>query len=1314
MSEQSGGQNGGAVGYFGRKFRGADRHSPRRARLRWSAAIERLEARNLLSVNVTTWHNDLTRQGLNSSEVALTPANVNSTSFGRLFSYPVEGQVYAQPLYVSNLAIPGQGTHNVVFVATQHNDVYAFDADSNSAANNGVLWHVNLGASAATPSPFFANRYGPYHDINPQVGITSTPVIDLASGTIYIDAFTNDVPGQNAYSHHIWALDIATGAQKTSPMLVAATVPGTSAGSVGGVLTFTASQQLQRSALTLSNGILYVAYTGYADTNPYHGWILGFNPTTLQLVTAFNTTPTLDTDMASEAGEGGIWQAGNGLSSDGSNVYVMIANGDFNPSQTSSDWGDSFLRLTPTNPATSNTNGYGLTATDYFTPFNEQSLADADQDLGSGGTMILPDQTGAHPHELIGSGKGGTIYVVDRDNMGHFNAANNSNIVQTVSLGHGTFSSPAYFNNTVYYHAGSDVLKAFSISGGLLSAAPIASGTVTHGGNPGGSATPSISSNGLANGIVWDLQYSTSHEVLHAYNATPSGTTLTELYNSNQNSARDQIGPGVKFTLPTIADGKVFVGADGVLNIFGQLVTPTQPPSAPTNFAASMPVANQILLTWTDTATTETGFKIDRSTDGVTFSPLTTVSANAVSYADTTVTPGVAYTYRIRSTNTVGDSVNVGPVSATAAGVSVPQSIYQFNEGSGANTVDSAGGNNGVLVGSNPPQWVAGRIGSGALSFLGSGSSASLVSAVQVNTNLGIVLGSTASLSAWIKTTQTGSNTPYQAPAITGAERAGNGGDVRWGYITANGNIAISAGNNVGAVSTSTINDGTWHHVAFTRNASTGTTQVFVDGVLQATASGDAGTKDAVFRLIGAQSVDDSLGATLTSAIYLNGQLDDVRMFNQVLSAAEVAALGQIPATPTNLTASALSGSLVQLNWTNVSSFAQNIEIDRKVGPSGTYSQLALVTANTTQYNDTTVDAGAQYFYKIRAIDSAGASAFTSEVNVTPPRPTIVGRWVFYNRSNWDGQNGSSNVADGLALATDKQALLPGQTATLVNYTSYSKGLNGIMIDIANFDAVPTPSDYILKVGNNSDPSTWQPAPTPTFVTGYLGSGVGGSTRLEIVFDDNNVQNEWLQVTLLANLNTKLAANDVFYFGNAIGESGDSAGDADVTAGDVLGARGHPDAGPVTITNVWDYNRDKMVDSSDVIVAAQNSRVGSTALQLITVPSAGGGSLVAESSSGDATGDAPSTVSAVTIVALAGNPTPPTDGGSDLPAAHRTEPAHRAAVNPKKANPAARLLMQEIERHRTLGTNAKNQATADFWEMLAMDMESRWLKPWNR
>src|SRR4051794_31066474 len=254
--------------------------------------IEQLEPRCMLSVNVTTWHNDLTRQGLNNNETILTPTNVNSGSFGKLFSYAVTGQVYAEPLYASNLNMGGLGTHNVVFVATENNDVYAFDA-VNNGAGGGQLWHVNLGLAAHTPNAFFGNIGGPstYQDIAPQVGITSTPVIDLSTNTMYIDSFRDD--GGGNYSHHVWALDITNGATKNT-VTVAASLQGTSpADSVGGIITFVAKQQLQRSALTLLNGTVYVAYAGYGDTPPYHGWILGFNASNLSLTKVFNDTPNV-------------------------------------------------------------------------------------------------------------------------------------------------------------------------------------------------------------------------------------------------------------------------------------------------------------------------------------------------------------------------------------------------------------------------------------------------------------------------------------------------------------------------------------------------------------------------------------------------------------------------------------------------------------------------------------------------------------------------------------------------------------------------------------------------------------------------------------------------------------------------------------------------------------------------------------------------------------------------------------------------------------------------------------------------------------
>jgi len=519
-------------------------------------------------VNVLTHRNDLGRTGQNTNETVLTPANVNTNSFGQLFSYAVDGQVFSQPLYVSGLAIPGQGIHNVVFVATMHDSVYAFDADSNQGANGGLLWHVSLGTSAVTPNNDFGNRYGAYHDIRPEVGIVGTPVIDLGAKTLFVDAFTHE--GTN-YVHRVHALSILNGGeQSNSPVVVSAAIPGNGVGSSGGVLAFDPMNNgLQRPALTLVGGILYVTFDGFADTDPYHGWILGYNASTLQLETnrIFNTTPNSTVaEYGANAGEGGLWMAGNGLAVDAAtNIYFMVANGVFNVTNAgATEYGDSFVRLSTTN---------GLSVADYFTPYDQAALQAGDTDLGSGGAVLLPDSAGSllHPHLIVGAGKSGTIYLVDRDAMGHYNSTDNSQIVQSVSgaIG-GSFCTPAYFNNRLYYQCIGDQLKVLTITNGVLSSSALSqsAGTI---GFPG--ASPSVSANGTNNAIVWVLDNSavssgtpSGPAILHAYNAY---NLAQELYNSSQAGARDVASGAVKHTVPTIANGKVYVGGASALGVYG-------------------------------------------------------------------------------------------------------------------------------------------------------------------------------------------------------------------------------------------------------------------------------------------------------------------------------------------------------------------------------------------------------------------------------------------------------------------------------------------------------------------------------------------------------------------------------------------------------------------------------------------------------------------------------------------------------------------------------------------------------------------------
>jgi hypothetical protein len=520
----------------------------------WQAAAQ---------VNVTTYHFDNTRQGANLNETILTPANVNSDSFGKLFTYTVDGYVYAQPLYVSGVDIPGQGVHNVVFVATEHNSVYAFDADSNAGDNGGLLWQVNLGPSAQVPSSDL-----PFQAIKPEVGITGTPVIDLGSGTLYVDAFTQ--VGDNFF-HNVHALSIADGSERVfSPTVVAASVPGVGAGSTNGTVAFQAKQQLQRSALTLAGGVLYVCFAGFTDTpnaDPYHGWVIGLDPVTLQLLPnyVFCTTPNgTVAEYGSFAGRGAVWMGGGGPAVDGNNnLYFATGDGNFSaiPGTSGTDYGDSILKLST---------GGGLSVADYFTPNTAGYQQTNDLDTGSGAVMLLPDQPGTYPHLLVGGGKPQRAYLVNRDQMTtdnqHFDITGQMDqIVQTMPLGGGSFSTPSYFNGKIYWGASKDSIRSYEVSDGtLIPDLPNSASTRKY---PFPGATTSISANGSDNGIVWAIQ-NAQPAVLVAYDANDLST---ELYNSSQAGNRDQLTGGVKFVTPIVANGKVYAGSQNALTVFGLL-----------------------------------------------------------------------------------------------------------------------------------------------------------------------------------------------------------------------------------------------------------------------------------------------------------------------------------------------------------------------------------------------------------------------------------------------------------------------------------------------------------------------------------------------------------------------------------------------------------------------------------------------------------------------------------------------------------------------------------------------------------------------
>ncbi len=503
-----------------------------------------------VAVDVATYHNDNGRTGQNLKETILTHSNVNQNSFGLRKIVTLDGKVDAQPLFLSGVPIPGQGTHNVVYAATEHNSVYALDA-----VTGATLWHASTLANGETTS----DTHG-CGQVSPEIGITSTPVIDRTRGphgAIYVVAMSKNSNG--SYFQRLYALDITSGAQLFGgPHNITATYPGTGDDSSGGVVKFDPGQYKERAGLLLMGGKIYTTWASHCDFRPYTGWVMSFDANTLAAVSVLNLTPN---------GDGGaLWMSGAAPAADSSgNIYVLDGNGSFDASLNSSgfpsrgNYGNCFCKISTSN---------GLKVADYFAVSNTVSESNADTDLGSGAALVLPDlkdSAGNTVHLALGAGKDGNIYVVNRDSMGKFDP--NSNHVHQQLTGEiaGAWSMAAYYDNAVYYVASHDVLKAFTISNGKLSGSPTSRGPNTFG-YPG--ATPSISANGTSNGIVWAVGNS-SPAVLDAYDAA---NVSRQLYHSNQAAnGRDHFGNGNKYMTPTIAEGHVYIGTPTGIAIFGLL-----------------------------------------------------------------------------------------------------------------------------------------------------------------------------------------------------------------------------------------------------------------------------------------------------------------------------------------------------------------------------------------------------------------------------------------------------------------------------------------------------------------------------------------------------------------------------------------------------------------------------------------------------------------------------------------------------------------------------------------------------------------------
>jgi hypothetical protein len=502
--------------------------------------------------SVVTYHNDVARTGQNLQETILNPKNVNSSSFGKLFTMGVDGVIDAEPLYLSGVSLAGHSPRNVLYAVTENDSVYAFDADTGLR-----LWHASLLRSGETASDDFGCT-----QISPKIGITSTPVIDRGSGphgTIYVVAMSRSSSG---YFQRIHALDVITGQEQFGgPVTINAHYPGTGDNSQNGFVVFDPKQYAERQGLLLLNHVVYTGWTSHCDWVPYTGWVIGYNESTLAQTSVLNVTPN--------GSEGSIWQSGAGMASDGTFLYFLDANGSFDTTLNSKgfpengDFGQAFLKISTMNNH--------LAVADYFEMHNGTLESDHDEDFGSGGALLLPtmtDSSGRQRYLAVGAGKDSNIYIVDRTNLGKFHAAKNQ-IYQEIDgvLSGGMWAMPAFFGNSVYFGPVNNNLLEFKFSHAKLSTEPVSRSSTSFA-YPG--STPSISADGANNEIVWAIEHSgPPDDILHAYDGT---NLANELYNSAQaGGQRDQFGQASHFGTPMIMHGKVYVGTTRNVTAFGLL-----------------------------------------------------------------------------------------------------------------------------------------------------------------------------------------------------------------------------------------------------------------------------------------------------------------------------------------------------------------------------------------------------------------------------------------------------------------------------------------------------------------------------------------------------------------------------------------------------------------------------------------------------------------------------------------------------------------------------------------------------------------------
>ena len=980
------------------------------------------------AANVLSYHNDAQSTGQNLAETQITPANVTVANFAKRYSTAMDGQVYAQPLYKAAVAVVGganPGTHDLVFVATQHDSLYALDASSGA-----IVWQTSFlaaglaGATSITTMPQGDTGSG---DITVEVGICGTPVIDPATNFLYLVAKTKQIVGGVTASPHyvqtLYKIDITNGnatanANIAASLVIADTVNVNGANnythrtnatatavqdpfcvgvgysgeavSLGGQsrVYFNAQRQMNRPGLVLTGGRIYIAFASHGDNGPYHGWLLSYDKTTLALTGALNTTPN--------GGLGGIWQGGGIPAVDAAgSFYFETGNGSFTSSTATGtfpvngNYGDCFVKVSldaTTTPASQNINGWGLKVADYFSPFNNAALDSVDRDLGSGGCLVLPDSAGnaTFPHLLIGAGKEGKIYLINRDNMGKYDSATD-HVIQTqaysgsvphMGLNGGSFGTPAFFNGTLYYGGSGDVGKTWAVANAAFSTSVVKE---TPDGFAFPGSTPSISASGATNGVVWMLDRGSNQ--LRAYAAADISS---ELWTSAQAAGgRDTLGAVVKFAVPTVADGHVFVGTGNALVGYGPPQPPTAGPAAPTALTAAPVSGIQIDLAWTDNANNEDGYKIEQSPNGTTFTEIATVGVNATAYSVTGLQVSTPYYFRVRafnSFNTLSYSAYTGVASAVTSGTTPtldfssgfasagPLLNFQWQAGINGTRLrlTDGGGGEGTTAWTKNTQSIA---------------KFTTQFTFQITAGSGFADGFTFCM-------QNAGNTVVGAPG-GGMGYAGIGTSVALKFDTYPGVSTTGLYVNGAAPDDATpasidmlaagidLHSGHVFSVALTYDGTTLTERV------------SDNTTGAVFTQAYTVNIPGTVGAA-TAFLGFTGGTGGETTTQDILTWSYSIPPSSPPAAPSALTATPASGTQINLAWTDNATNEAGFKIERKAGVAGTYAQIGVTGANIAVFNDSALTGGIDYYYQVRATNAAGDSAYAPEAHALTPVPPLT------------------------------------------------------------------------------------------------------------------------------------------------------------------------------------------------------------------------------------------------------------------------------------------------------------------------------------